>query len=70
LAPKGTPADRVAKLAGVFKAAMSSDIVKKTFAKRLTLPVYRSGEELRKYIAAEYKKVEPVAAMALKSKKK
>ena len=70
LAPKGTPADRVSKLAGVFKAAMNTDIVKKTFAKRLTLPVYRSGSDLRDYIAAEYKKVEPVAAMAMKSKKK
>ena len=69
LAPKGTPADRVAKLASVFKAAMDTDIIKDTFAKRLTLPVYRSGQELRDYIAAEYKKIEPVAAMAMKSKK-
>lgn len=70
LAPKGTPADRVAKLAGVFKAAMDTKIVKDTFAKRLTLPVYRSGAELRDYIAAEYKKIEPVAAIAMQAKKK
>lgn len=68
LAPKGTPADRVAKLAEVFKAAMETSEVKEGFASRLTLPVFRSGQELRDYIAAEYKKVEPVAASAMKGK--
>jgi len=70
MAPKGTPADRVAKLAAVFKAAMDTKIVKDTFAKRLTLPVYRSGADLRDYIAAEYKKIKPVAEVAMQAKKK
>lgn len=65
LAPKGTPADRVAKLAEVFKAAMESDTVKEGFEQRLTLPVFRSGQELRDYIASEYAKIEPVAAKAV-----
>ena len=39
LAPKGTPADRVAKLAEMFKAAMETQEVKQGLAERLTLPV-------------------------------
>lgn len=69
LAPKGTPADRVAKLAEIFKAAMDTQQVKDAFTKRLTLPIYRAGDELRNYIAAEYAKIEPIASQAMKSKK-
>lgn len=66
LAPEGTPADRVAKLAEVYKAAMETPEVKEGFAARLTLPVFRSGQDLQEYIASEYKKIEPVAASAMK----
>ncbi|MGB2409735.1 MAG: Bug family tripartite tricarboxylate transporter substrate binding protein [Paracoccaceae bacterium] len=65
MAPKGTPADRVKKIADMLEAAMQTDEVKKAFANRLTLPVFRRGDELADYIASEYKKIEPIAAQAI-----
>lgn len=68
LAPKCTPADRVAKLSKIFETAMATREVKGVFAQRLTLPVFRAGSELVDYISAEYARIQPVAENALKAK--
>ena len=67
LAPKGTPKDRVEKLADMLEGAMQTDEVKQALASRLTLPVFRRGEDLADYIASEYQKIEPIAAQAIQN---
>ena len=66
LAPKGTPASRVEKIADLLETAMQTDEVKQAFASRLTLPVFRRDTDLAEYIASEYKKIEPIAGQAIK----
>jgi putative tricarboxylic transport membrane protein len=67
LAPKGTPADRVEKIADMLEAAMQTEEVKQVFASRLTLPVFRRGDDLDDYIASEYQKIEPIAGQAIQN---
>lgn len=65
MAPAGTPADRVEKIADMLEAAMATEEVQEAFGNRLTLPVFRRGEDLRTYIADEYAKIEPIASQAI-----
>lgn len=67
LAPKGTPADRVEKLADMLEGAMETEEVKEAFSKRLTLPIFRRGDELANYLESEFKKIEPIASQAIQN---
>jgi len=69
-APKGTPPDRIAFFANLLKKVMATDELKAYHKKRLSSIVFRTGDDLKKDIEAEYKSFLAAAPIVKASMKK
>ncbi|MDX6748764.1 tripartite tricarboxylate transporter substrate binding protein [Geminicoccaceae bacterium 1502E] len=63
-APKGTPQAAIDGMADFLQAAMDSPAVKKVLAERSVRPVFRRGEEFKRFLDAQWERIVPLAQQA------
>jgi tripartite-type tricarboxylate transporter receptor subunit TctC len=68
-APKGTPPEAVAGMAGALEKAMQTDYIRKELDNRLFDPRFLAGDALRQSLDETFRRIEPVAKQAVPEKK-